>query len=242
MKRILPTICVSTFITLPLQLTYAHDLAPAMRHFKEQFTQDLSHWTIEQQPNGKTGIQEGQLVINDDAGATVWFHERLHSPLRIRFQVQVASSGRISDINMFWMARDPSTPENLFHDSHTRNGRFNSYRGLETYYASIGGNDNQTTRFRRYDGLGNRPLRPEHDLRIETGWIQPDTPILIELTAVHGKVQVFRDGALIFEFDDSEFLASGWFGIRTVNSHLKVDFVEIVSVAFPASGKANYPR
>ncbi|WP_425607167.1 DUF6250 domain-containing protein [Coraliomargarita algicola] len=68
--------------------------------------------------------------------------------------------------------------------------------------------------------------------------MRPDTPILVELTADNGKVQVFRDGALIFEFDDPEFLASGWFGIRTVNSHLKVDFVEIVSGAFPASDKA----
>ncbi|WP_425607168.1 DUF6250 domain-containing protein [Coraliomargarita algicola] len=51
--------------------------------------------------------------------------------------------------------------------------------------------------------------------------MRPDTPILVELTADNGKVQVFRDGALIFEFDDPEFLASGWFGIRTVNSHLK---------------------
>ncbi|WPJ98226.1 DUF6250 domain-containing protein [Coraliomargarita algicola] len=73
------------------------------------------------------------------------------------FQIQVASPGRISDINMFWMARDPRSPNNLFDSSHSRDGSFSSYNLLETYYASIGGNDNTTTRFRRYDGLGNRP-------------------------------------------------------------------------------------
>ena len=59
---------------------------------------------------------------------------------------------RLSDLNCFWAANDPKNPDNLFARSEWRNGVFKNYNTLDLFYVGYGGNDNSTTRFRRYNG------------------------------------------------------------------------------------------
>ena len=44
------------------------------------------------------------MIIENKSGVTVWFRERLTAPVTIRYTAKVLSSGRVSDLNCFWMA------------------------------------------------------------------------------------------------------------------------------------------
>jgi len=205
----------------------------------DSFARGLAQWVVEQQPGGTVTAEDGRLTITDKGGCTVWFRERLDAPVLIEYHVTMASSHRVSDLNCFWMATDPERPDDLFAPGHTRDGSFASYDSLRTYYAGCGGNTNTTTRFRRYDGTGNRPLLPEHDLSAPEFMLTPDHTYRIALVALDdGRVQFYRDGVLVFDFVDPEPLKSGWFGLRTVKSRMVVsDFSVTALEPFPAGAR-----
>lgn len=190
-------------------------------------------WVVEQMPGGTVTVKDGEIEIRDKAGCTVWFRKELKAPVEISYEAMVVGSGepdyRVSDLNCFWMARDPRTPDNLFAKDHSRTGQFATYDTLETYYVGYGGNTNSTTRFRRYTGDGKRPLLPEHDLSAPQFMLKPDHWYRIRLTARDGKATYERDGEVLFQYEDDEFLDRGWFGFRTVWSHLRIRNVEIHS-------------
>jgi hypothetical protein len=197
---------------------------------RDDFRGDLGQWVVEQQPGGRVVAESGRLVITDSGGATVWFRTALVAPVIIRYDVVVASSARVSDLNCFWMAIHAADPRDLFAADRPRSGRFSDYNGLRTYYVGYGGNNNTTTRFRRYDGSGARPLAPEHDLRHPGVLLRPDHRYRIELRALAGgRVQFWRDGEKIFDVMDPEPLTRGWFGFRTVNSRLEISAFEVLS-------------
>ena len=189
-------------------------------------TASLQAWAIEQRPGGTVSLNDGALVIEDAAGCTVWFREKLTAPVEISYDVTVVSLGgpqdRISDLNCFWMAVDPRSPAAPFTPGQTRSGKFSDYDTLQTYYVGYGGNNNTTTRFRRYDGTAERPLLPEHDLRDKRFLLLGNRIYHIRLVARDGVAEFWRDGERIFAFRDSSPLNSGWFAIRTVHSHLVV--------------------
>ena len=83
-------------------------------------------------------------------------------------------------------------------------------------------NGNSTTRFRRYDGTDARPLRPEHDLSAPRFLLRPNHTYRIRLVARGGTAEYWCDGECIFTFRDPAPLASGWFALRTVKSHLEI--------------------
>jgi hypothetical protein len=195
--------------------------SPTVLHH-DDFSSDLSTWTVEQQPGGTVTIEDGSLVITDDRGCTVWFRERLEAPVVITYTATVSSKARVSDLNCFWMATDPSRPGDLLAPGHPRTGAFATYDTLRTYYAGYGGNANTTTRFRRYAGDGTKPLLPEHDLSAPQFLLKSDHPYRVALVVVGNRVQYHRDGELLFDFTDPEPLASGWFGFRTVQSRIEI--------------------
>jgi hypothetical protein len=211
-----PWLAATDPIATPVELLYRAD-----------FTAGLDDWVIEQQPGGNVTVDQGTLFIDDKAGCTVWLRHRLEGPVFIRFQVTMESSGRVSDLNCFWMASDPQHATDLFYDGHLRTGKFSTYDPLQLYYVGYGGKTNSTTRFRRYDGRGNRPLDPSHDLTTPPYLLHPDHRYTIELIAAGGRAQYLRDGEIVFDFVDAEPLVSGWFGFRTVKSHYRVHDVEI---------------
>jgi hypothetical protein len=198
-------------------------LAAEVPSFQDDFRQGLAAWVVEQQPGGSVTVADGRMLITDAGGCTVWFRERLTAPVTIRYTARVTSGGRVSDLNCFWMADDPARPGDLFGPGHARTGKFATYDSLRTYYVGYGGNTNTTTRFRRYDGSGARPLRPEHDLGGAEFLLQPDHAYEITLVAgADGRVRFIRDGVVVFDWTDPEPLRNGWFGFRTVNSRIEI--------------------
>ncbi|MBC2605012.1 DUF6250 domain-containing protein [Pelagicoccus albus] len=189
----------------------------------DDFSGDLSNWRIEQQPGGSVYLEDGKLVIADKKGCSVWYVNELEGPLRITYSVTVTSKERVSDMNCFWMASDPDHPEDLFKEGHGREGAFAQYDDLRLYYVGYGGNHNGTTRFRRYLGKGEKPLLEGYDLRDEEHLLKSDHKYEIELIADEDGARYYRDGELVFEYEDPEPLKKGWFGFRTVWSHLEID-------------------
>jgi hypothetical protein len=189
----------------------------------DRFHDGLGQWVVEQQPGGAVAAVDGTLTITDQGGCTVWFKPRLEAPVVITCSVTVAPESRVSDMNFFWMATDPERPDDLFAAGHPRTGKFATYDSLRTYYVGYGGNNNTTTRFRRYDGTGSRPLLPEHDRTTRNVLLEGGHTYRIMLIAAFGRVQFVRDGVVIFDFEDPEPLESGWFGFRTVHSQIKID-------------------
>lgn len=201
---------------------------------RDDFDRDLANWVVEQTPHGTTQIRDGRLEINDGAGpgsnggCTVWFRQKFTGPIQIEYEATLLDQGgpndRVSDLNCFWMAADPKSPDDLFAGSKERGGRFEQYDALRLYYVGYGANGNKTTRFRRYPGDGTRPLDPGTGERLESKYMNiPNRTVHIKLIADGGRVQFWRDDELIFDFTDPQPFREGWFGVRTVRNHLTID-------------------
>lgn len=186
-------------------------------------TASLGAWVVEQMPGGHVRAENGALLIADAGGCTVWYREPLTAPVEVSFDVVFTPQGgpndRVSDLNCFWMAIDPKTPDTR---PAGRSGKFADYDSLLTYYVGYGANNNTTTRFRRYDGTPARPLLPEHDLRDARFMLEPQRTYRIRLVARDGVAEFWRDGEKIFSFRDPAPLLQGWFAFRTVKSRWEV--------------------
>lgn len=198
-------------------------------------TADLAHWAVEQMPGGSVKTQDGALIIEDAGGCTVWYRGPMTAPVEIRYDVTVVAHGgphdRVSDVNCFWMANDPKAPDGCpFAPGHGRSGKFTQYDSLQTYYVGMGGNTNSTTRFRRYDGNGAKPLLPEYDLRAPQFLLQPNHTYHLRIMVEDGTTEYWRDGVKFFSFHDPAPLTRGWFAIRTVKSHLEIRNFETVAL------------
>lgn len=196
------------------------------RLFEDKFDSGMNNWLVEVAPDSTVhiGIQQEKLVIDTDRGATVWLNRELSGNILIRYKRRVVTedgpNDRLSDMNQFWMASDPRNPD-LF----TRSGSFAEYDSLLMYYAGIGGNYNETTRFRKYTGDGNRVL--VHDLTDQAHLLKPNHTYLIEIVVKDGQTNVLVDGEEFFSFMDDNPLTRGYFGIRTTWSRHEIDDVEV---------------
>ena len=192
------------------------------------------NWIIEQQPGGKVDFTNNIMEITDAKGCTVWFKHKLQAPITIEYDVTVISNNgpfdRVSDLNCFWMANDPKNPTDFFKESKNRQGLFPKYHELTQYYVGYGGHDNTKTRFRRYDGNSERPLLPEHDLSDKKFMIVPNKKLHITLIVNKTQVKYIRDGEIIFEMKDNNPYSSGYFGLRTVENHMKVENLKITAL------------
>lgn len=193
-----------------------------------QPTASLENWIVEQMPGGRVFTRDEALIIQDVGGCTVWFRPPVTAPAEITYEVTVISRGgpydRVSDLNCFWMASDPKAPLAL---PAPRSGRFFDYDSLQTYYVGMGGNNNTTTRFRRYTGDGTKPLLPGYDRSEKPVLLEPNRTYRIRLVARDGVAEFWRDGEKIFSFRDPQPLTRGWFAIRTVKSHLEIRNLQI---------------
>jgi hypothetical protein len=188
---------------------------------------DLRQWVVEQMSGGKVYTSGDALVIEDSGGCTVWWRTKLTAPVEITYDITPVSRGgphdRVSDVNCFWMANDAKAPDGCpFAAGHGRSGKFADYDSLQTYYVGMGGNTNSTTRFRRYEGNGAKPLDPKYDLRSPDVLLEPNHTYHIRVVARDGVAEYWRDGVKIFSFQDPAPLTSGWFAFRTVKSHLEI--------------------
>ncbi len=187
-------------------------------------------WVTEaQDPRSTVAVLPGGVIdIDTPAGLTLWHPQRLDGPVRITFEAMAVAAGgpndRVSDLNAFWMATDPAggaVPGR-------RSGRFEDYDTLTTYYVGIGGNRNTTTRMRRYVGrAGDRPLLPDHDRNDAAAMLRPNRWTRIALVADGRRIAVERDGRTLFTLDDPQPYRSGWFALRTTQSHLRIRGVTV---------------
>lgn len=173
-----------------------------------------------------TFLPGGMVDIDTPRGLTLWYPQPLTGPVRIGFEAMAVSAGgpndQVSDLNAFWMATDPAAPDGSVF-ARPRSGRFADYDTLTTYYVGIGGNRNTTTRMRRYTARpGDRPLLPEHDRGDRAALLQPNRWTRIVLIADGRRIAVERDGRPLFTMVDPVPYRSGWFAIRTTQSHLRI--------------------
>src|SRR5436305_13687404 len=110
----------------------------------------------------------------------------------MRVLVDTGRNDCLSDLNTYWMATDPENT-NLF----TRNGVLESYDSLQLYYVGMGGNTNSTTRFRKYQGNGERTLLKEYT----------DKEYLLEANKLYHIVITIKDSRTTFEVDGKTFFS-----------------------------------
>jgi len=196
--------------------------------FETGFSQPLDGdlWKIEMEelPNSSVTVKESKLILDTKGGVTVWLNKKLKGNLEISYKRQVVVADgvndRLSDLNQFWMATDPGK-ENLF----TRGGKFAEYDSLSMYYVGFGGNYNSTTRFREYQGDGEKTLL--FDLDDEPYLLQPNHWYDIRIEVKDGATSYYVDGEKFFEYQDESPLEEGYFGFRSTWSHHEIDSLRI---------------
>lgn len=202
--------------------------------YSDTFEKDLSNWTVEQVEGGTVQLKNGKLEINDRKGCTVWLNRKLPSDFKIVFDVVMIDSGgiydHVRDLNFFFKAIDPLSPEDIFVHSGSRAGIFRNYHKLRTYYIGYGGNRNTTTRFRKYPGDGSRPLLPEHDLREKKYLNVPNLTRNVEIICNKNKIIFKVDGLVVFDITDIDAFNDGWFGFRTVDNHMTIDNFQVYAL------------
>lgn len=196
----------------------------------DDFEHGLEQWVVELEQPGSVRAADGVLDIDVPAGATLWFEHELAGPVAIVFEATAVSAGgpndRVSDMNTFWMARNPHHPAAPF--AQPRSGKFADYNNLLTYYVGLGGNTNTTTRFRRYIGDPvARPLLPEHDLSDPEALLVPNRRETLMLIADGSRIEYWRDGVRLLHYQDPAPYKRGWFAIRTVQSHLRIERLRV---------------
>ncbi len=203
------------------------------RVYKANFKKGISDWVVETNSDSTQLITQGKtLEIIAPKGLTLWYKHSLENFTVIEYEAMVVKGGgkydRASDLNCFWMANDPENPDDFFKRSSWRNGVFGKYYSLQLYYVGLGGNNNSTTRFRKYDGDYNRfvnnRVRPEiiKEYTDSDHLITANKWCHIKIVMNDGLVQYYYNNELIFSLKDEAPFKKGYFGIRTVKNHMKI--------------------
>ena len=186
--------------------------------FADNFDSMSGKWSAEFEQPATSFVKciNGKMDLCTSAGATVWFNRKLSGNIMITYKAIVIDSGgvndRVSDLNAFWMAKDPLT------DSlPVRNGKFFSYNNINLYYAGVGGNDNSTTRFRKYTTGGVKPVIKEY--LDKPHLLSGNKVYTVKIVIMNSKVQYYLDNELYFDYVDSTPYTEGYFGFRTTISH-----------------------
>lgn len=192
---------------------------------RDDFQEGARKWRTELEKGGVVAAEGGVLDIDVPGGCTVWWQQELTGPVVIEYEARMIAAGgandRVSDLNCFWMARDDRSPTDLF--ATARSGKFPDYDQLRCYYVGYGGNNNTTSRFRRYIGeKGNRPLLPEHDLAAPADLLVPNEWQRVRLVAAGSEIAFYHDDRRVFYYHDPQPYVRGWFAFRTVRSHFQI--------------------
>jgi hypothetical protein len=211
------------FLTLFVTQTISH-AQNVERHtiFEDRFDEyfHAEHWRVEAVEGTSVKVQGGKLVIDSPGGVTVWLNKMLIGNYTIQYDWKVMVAGgkndRLSDLNQFWMATDPKS-DSLF----TRQGKFEEYDSLNLYYVGMGGNRNTTTRFRKYDGNGDKKLIGEYTDKEHL--LTPNHTYEIKIVVLNGKTSFWVDGKMYFSHLDTKPLTQGYFGFRSTWSRHQID-------------------
>ena len=225
MKNIFPLLFL--FITLGMNMNAQDNQVSGLN--ARQFHK---YWKVESEsPDYKVTFIGDTAEIVSPKGLTLWRKEKMNGRVTIEYDacVVVEKEGdRLSDLNCFWMASDPTYPDNIWKREKWRNGIFLNCYSLQLYYMGYGGNYNSTTRFRRYDGneagITDPKVRPaiwkeytdaDHLLKANH-WYH------IKITNEDNRISYYIDGKQLVDFRDAEPLTEGWFGFRTTLSRTRI--------------------
>jgi len=206
--------------------------------YSDNFTQGISNWTIEAESDSfiiKT--EDRALEIIAPKGLTLWFNKSLETGIKISFDAFIINNkgkfDRISDLNCFWMANDPENPNDFFARSKWRQGTFGKYYSLTMYYVGYGGNNNTTSRFRKYDGsyegFKNKATRPDiiKEYNDSAHLIVPNKWDHIEIVMNRNNIKYIFNNETLFDYNDTTPYNKGYFGLRTVTNHMKIKDFEV---------------
>lgn len=190
------------------------------------------YWKIESEsPDYKVSFQGDTVEILSPKGLTMWRKEKMSGKVTIEYDACVvveSDKDRLSDLNCFWMASDPQSPDNLWKREKWRSGIFLNCYSLQLYYLGYGGNHNSTTRFRRYDGneegITRKEARPAilKEYTDEAHLLKPNKWYHIKITNENNRVCYYIDGERLVDFRDASPLTEGWFGFRTTLSRTRI--------------------
>lgn len=180
-------------------------------------------------------MRRDTLEITAPAGLTLWLREPLRGDYRIAYAARMITGGpaeRLSDLNCFWAARDPEHPDDLEARRAWRGGVFRNYNSLDLFYVGFGGNENTTTRFRRYRGdrFGAadsevKPLLGEYTDPAHL--LAPDSTYRITITVAGGRTSYAVNGEELFSRRLAEGEGDGWFGLRLLTNHVVISGFKI---------------
>ncbi|USX17678.1 DUF6250 domain-containing protein [Oxalobacteraceae bacterium OTU3REALA1] len=207
--------------------------AASITVYKDDFQRfDPQAWAVEAEAGDADKAAQAvsrALVLDASRGLTVWLRRQLIGHYEISFTRTVLAEGkpheRLSDLNFFWEAQlaGGEAPEPF-----RRSGKLEEYDKVPMFYAGIGGNTNTTSRFRYYDGSGDRKLLQEY--------LAPEY-LLKSNHPYRIRIVVDAKGTRLY-VDDREFFSApgplaggGYFGFRTTQSRQKVENFEVRRVA-----------
>ncbi|POY39621.1 hypothetical protein C3L50_10700 [Flavobacterium alvei] len=196
--------------------------------YSDNFDKDWSNWNIEFEKPETSSLKiiDGKLDVSTSIGATIWFETQLSGNIMITYDVKLIDEGgafdRVSDMNAFWMATDPLNPEI------ERDGKFASYDDLNLYYAGVGGHYNTFTRFRKYNGVDDKPILKEYSDKDHL--LEGNKTYSVKIIVNKGRIQYFLDNKLYWDFQDEKPYQKGFFGFRTSKSHQQFDNFKVFEI------------
>ncbi len=205
---------------------------PTLAQMSAQADKNLSkHWKVESEAEDyQLSLMGDTVEIVAPRGLTLWWKEKLSAPISIEYDACVVVEGesdRLSDLNCFWMASDPAAGGDIWKREQWRNGVFTNCYSLQMYYLGYGGNNNTTTRFRRYEGndlaVADTALRPliQREYTDEGHLLRANHWYHIRITCQGDRTQYYIDGERLVDFREAEPLTEGWFGLRTTDARVR---------------------
>lgn len=189
-------------------------------------------WIAEDETGGATLAERGDtLEITAPAGLTLWYATPLRGSYRIVYEATVLVEGgphdRLADLNCFWAASDPEHAEDFFARSEWRGGIFARYNSLDLLYVGYGGNENSTTRFRRY--YGQRFGAPADEVKPLIGeytdaghLLVANRPLRIEIAVIGDRTSYSVNGEELFSRKLAPGEGDGYFGLRLLSNRTRI--------------------
>ena len=189
-------------------------------------------WIAEDETGGATLAERGDtLEITAPAGLTLWYATPLRGSYRIIYEATVLVEGgphdRLADLNCFWAASDPEHAEDFFARSEWRGGIFARYNSLDLLYVGYGGNENSTTRFRRY--YGQRFGAPADEVKPLIGeytdaghLLVANRPLRIEIAVTGDRTSYSVNGEELFSRKLAPGEGDGYFGLRLLSNRIRI--------------------
>ena len=202
---------------------------PALLLTDDFTTFDPARWAVEAEDGPATVyVRDHALYLDSARGLTVWLRQPLAGAYEVTFTRTVLDEGkphdRVSDLNLFWLAQldEVSSPQGRF----ARSGQLDTYNSVRLFYAGIGGNGNTTTRFRYYDGSGERGLLQEY--LAAPYLLRANHAYKIRLLVNAAGTALYVDGQRFFSAP-GPIASSGYFGFRTTKSRQKIEHFAVTA-------------